>query len=158
MSHETHGAQLTQQELEETFDAFYRSTRRQLLVEALALTGDPATAQGAVRHVYASAWRRWRRLSRTDEPLTWVRPRAWKKAQRRNASRPLHRPRRLPHEQRRVLRALAQLPVSQRRLLVAVDVAGLDLSTAAAPARRGAEVRRSTARPGARHARRRTLR
>ena len=36
-------------EREESFDAFYRTTRRQLLLQAFALTGDQSAAQRAVR-------------------------------------------------------------------------------------------------------------
>ncbi len=130
MSSKAHRARRTQQELEESFDAFYRSTRRRLLLETLALTGDLSAAQSAVRDAFDYAWHRWRRLSRLDDPLSRIRPRAWQVAQRRHTAHALPRPRRLPRDQRRALRALAQLPVAQRRVLVAVDVAGLDLSMA----------------------------
>jgi DNA-directed RNA polymerase specialized sigma24 family protein len=130
VSSKAHRARGTQQELEESFDAFYRSTRRRLLLETVALTGDVSAAQSAVRDAYASAWHRWRTLSRLDDPLSRIRPRAWQVAKRPRTTHALRRPRRLPHDQRRVLRALARLSVSQRRVLVAVDVAGLDLSTA----------------------------
>jgi DNA-directed RNA polymerase specialized sigma24 family protein len=119
------------QELEETFDRFYGSTRRELLIQVLALTGDLPAGQSAVRNAYAAAWRRWRRVSRLDDPLTWVRRRAWRMAKRRHTARPWHRARKLPDEQLRVLRSLALLPTAQRRLLVAVELAGLDLSAAA---------------------------
>ena len=68
---------------EETYDSFYRATRRHLLHQAFALTGDLPAAQSAVRDAYVGAWQHWRKVRRLEDPLDWVRPRAWPLAQRR---------------------------------------------------------------------------
>ena len=76
---------------EESFDSFYRATRRPVLHQALALTGDLPAAQSAVRDAYVGAWQHWRKVSRLEDPLDWVRPRAWQLAQRRHTARIWHR-------------------------------------------------------------------
>ena len=76
---------------EASFDSFYRATRRQLLHQAFALTGDLPAAQSAVRDAYVGAWQHWRKVSRLGDPLDWVRPRAWQLAQRRHTARIWHR-------------------------------------------------------------------
>ena len=116
---------------EETFDSFYRATRRRVLHQAFALTGDLPAAQSAVRDAYVGAWQHWRKVSRLDDPLDWVRPRAWQLAQRRHTARIWHRNKRVSEEHRAVLDALAKLPVAQRRVLLLTDLAGLDLAPAA---------------------------
>ena len=76
---------------EESFDSFYRATRRPVLHQAFALTGDLPAAQSAVRDAYVGAWQHWRKVSRLEDPLDWVRPRAWQLAQRRHTARIWHR-------------------------------------------------------------------
>ncbi len=129
---------------EETFDAFYESTRRDLLLQSFALTGDARAARSAVRDAYAGAWLRWHRVSRLDDPLTWVRPRAWRLARRRHATRLRRATPGLPRGVRSTLTAVSALPPNQRRMLLLVDLAGLDLAAAAAeaavPADRAADV------------------
>ena len=61
---------------EASYDSFYRATRRQLLHQAFALTGDLPAAQSAVRDAYVGAWQHWRKVARLDDQLDWVRPRA----------------------------------------------------------------------------------
>ena len=116
---------------EESFDSFYRATRRQLLLQCLALTGDLRAAQTAVRDAYVAAWQHWRKVSRHDDPLAWVRPRAWQLAQRRHTARIWHRNKGMSEDHKTVLAALASLPVAQRRVLLLVDLGGLDLGQAA---------------------------
>ena len=116
---------------EESFDSFYRATRRRLLHQAFALTGDLPAAQSAVRDAYVGAWQHWRKVSRLDDPLDWVRPRAWQLAQRRHTARIWHRKTGLSEEHKAVLDALAKLPVPQRRVLLLTDLAGLDVAHAA---------------------------
>jgi DNA-directed RNA polymerase specialized sigma24 family protein len=116
---------------EEAFDSFYAATRRRVLVQAFALTGDLPAAQAAVRDAYVAAWQHWRKVSRLDDPLDWVRPRAWQLAQRRHTARIWHRnTRRSPGDQA-VLEALGALPTSGRRVLLLVELADLDLIRAA---------------------------
>jgi DNA-directed RNA polymerase specialized sigma24 family protein len=116
---------------EESYDSFYRATRRQLLHQAFALTGDLPAAQFAVREAYVGAWQHWRKVRRLEDPLDWVRPRAWQLAQRRHTARIWHRKKSLSEEHTQVLDALSKLPVAQRRVLLLVELAGLDLTHAA---------------------------
>ena len=116
---------------EESYDSFYRATRRQLLHQAFALTGDLPAAQFAVREAYVGAWQHWRKVRRLEDPLDWVRPRAWQLAQRRHTARIWHRKKGLSEEHTQVLDALSKLPVAQRRVLLLVELAGLDLIHAA---------------------------
>jgi DNA-directed RNA polymerase specialized sigma24 family protein len=116
---------------EESYDSFYRATRRQLLHQAFALTGDLPAAQFAVREAYVGAWQHWRKVRRLEDPLDWVRPRAWQLAQRRHTARIWHRKKGLSEEHTQVLDALSKLPVAQRRVLLLVELAGLDLTHAA---------------------------
>jgi DNA-directed RNA polymerase specialized sigma24 family protein len=119
---------------EESFDSFYRATRRPVLHQALALTGDLPAAQSAVRDAYVGAWQHWRKVSRLEDPLDWVRPRAWQLAQRRHTARIWRRNKGLAEQHKAVLDALSSLPVAQRRVLLLVDLAGLE------PARAGREL------------------
>jgi len=116
---------------EESYDSFYRASRRQLLHQAFALTGDLPAAQSAVRDAYVGAWQHWRKVRRLEDPLDWVRPRAWQLAQRRHTARIWHRNKGLSEEHTQVLDALSKLPVAQRRVLLLVELAGLDLTHAA---------------------------
>ncbi len=113
---------------EETFDSFYRATRRQVLHQAFALTGDLPAAQSAVRDAYVGAWQHWRKVSRLDDPLDWVRPRAWQLAQRRHTARIWHRNKGMSDAHKSVLDALSRRPVAQRRVLLLAELAGLDLA------------------------------
>lgn len=118
-------------EREESFDAFYRDTRRRLLHQAFALTGDQRAAGSAVRDAYVAAWHHWRKVARLEEPLEWVRPLAWQLAQRRHAGRIWHRNKGLDDAQRATLDALGTLSTGRRRVLLLVDLAGVALPTAA---------------------------
>lgn len=116
---------------EGAFDSFYSATRQQLLHEAFVLTGDLPASAAAVREAYVAAWHHWRKVSRAEEPLSWVRSRAWVHAQRRHTARIWHRSKGVSEEQRAVLDALARLTLPQRRALLLIQVAGVDLPDAA---------------------------
>ncbi|HEX6247887.1 MAG TPA: hypothetical protein VFZ64_08465, partial [Nocardioidaceae bacterium] len=116
---------------EEQFDSFYLKTRRALVHQAFALTGDLAAAQRAVRDAYVAAWHHWRKVTTHEDPRDWVRPRAWALAQRRHTARLWQKTRDLPPADREVLDALHRLPVSERRALLMVDLAGVPLDVAA---------------------------
>ena len=116
---------------EESFDSFYRSTRRELLHQSFALTGDLPAAQAAVREAYVGAWQHWRKVSQLEDPLDWVRPRAWQHAQRRHTARIWHRNKGMSEEHKLVLDALAKLPVAQRRTLLLSELAELEPTHAA---------------------------
>jgi DNA-directed RNA polymerase specialized sigma24 family protein len=116
---------------EESFDSLYRSTRRALLLQTYALTGDLPVARAAVRAAYVSAWRHWRTVSTLEDPTTWLRTRAWRHTRRRRTVGARRRTATPSPEQRAVLDALGHLPSGGRRALVLVDLAGLDHDRAA---------------------------
>lgn len=110
---------------EEQFDSFYLKTRRALVLQAFALTGDLPAAQKAVRDTYVAAWHHWRKVSTHDDPRDWVRPRAWMLAQRRHTARLWHRTKDISAADKVVLGALHQLSVPERRLLLLSELAGV---------------------------------
>lgn len=116
---------------EEQFDSFYLKTRRALVHQTFALTGDLAAAQRAVRDAYVAAWHHWRKVEAYDDPRDWVRPRAWALAQRRHTARLWQRTRDLSADDRAVLDALHNLPAAGRRALLLVHLAGVPLDVAA---------------------------
>ncbi|MGN6575799.1 MAG: sigma factor-like helix-turn-helix DNA-binding protein, partial [Nocardioides sp.] len=118
-------------EREESFDAFYRDTRRRVLHQAFALTGDLAAAQAAVRDAYVAAWHHWRKVERLDDKESWVRPHAWNTAQRRHVGRIWHRNRGMAPDVLATLDGLAKLPGAQRRILLLIQLAGVPLEQAA---------------------------
>jgi len=116
---------------EEQFDSFYLKTRRALVHQTFALTGDLAAADRAVRDSYVSAWHHWRKVKTHDDPRDWVRPRAWAQAQRRHTARLWQRTRTLSAQDRAVLDALHKLPVAERRALLMAELAGVPVDVAA---------------------------
>lgn len=116
---------------EESFDSFYQSTRRAVLHQAFALTGDLAAAQSAVKDAYIAAWHHWRKVAPLDDREAWVRARAWQLAQRRHAGRIWHRNKGITEEHRRVLDGLARLTAPQRRSLLLLELAAVPLPAAA---------------------------
>lgn len=110
---------------EEQFDSFYLKTRRALVHQTFALTGDIAAAQRAVRDAYVGAWHHWRKVRTHEDPREWVRPRAWAQAQRRHSARLWQRTRDLSSQDRAVLDALHKLSTAERRALLIVHLAGL---------------------------------
>jgi DNA-directed RNA polymerase specialized sigma24 family protein len=107
------------------FDQFYLASRRRLVLEAYALTGDLSAARSAVRDAFEAAEHHWRKVSRLPDPEEWVRPRAWAMAQRRHVARLWHREKGLSTEQKGVLDALHHLPDQQRKVLLLTHLAGL---------------------------------
>jgi DNA-directed RNA polymerase specialized sigma24 family protein len=116
---------------EEQFDSFYLKSRRALVHQTFALTGDLAAADRAVRDAYVSAWHHWRKVKAHDDPRDWVRPRAWAQAQRRHTARLWHRTRDLSAEDRAVLDALHRLTSAERRAVLMVHLAGVPADVAA---------------------------
>ncbi len=107
------------------FDDFYLESRRRLVLEAYALTGDLSAARSAVRDSFVAARHHWGKVGRLDDPEEWVRPRAWAMAQRRHVARLWRRERGLTSEQKSVLDALHHLPDQQRRVLLLTHLASL---------------------------------
>ncbi|MDP3967587.1 MAG: hypothetical protein Q8Q02_04855 [Nocardioides sp.] len=116
---------------EESFDAFYRATRDDLLVSTFALTADQTAARAAVRDAYTAAWHHWRKVSHLEEPLDWVRPRAWRDAQRRHTARLGRRDRSLDPMHARLLTALAALDTGPRKAVLLRHLAGVPMSRSA---------------------------
>ena len=116
---------------DETFDEFYRATRRALVHQTFALVGDLGAAQSSVRDAYIAAWHHWRKVSSYDDPLEWVRPRAWQLAQRRHTARLWHRAKGIPAEERDILSALGKLAVGPRKVLLLTHLAAVSLPQAA---------------------------
>lgn len=114
-------------DLAEHFDAFYRSARERLLLQTFALTGDLASARGAVREAMVVAWHHWRKADALDDPEMYVRPLAWRLALRRSSRRPLRRRRDLDADTRRVLDALGALTLPQRRALLLTQLAAVTM-------------------------------
>ena len=106
------------------FDEFYLASRRRLVLETYALTGDLSAARSAVRDAFEAAGHHWRKVSRLPDPEEWVRPRAWAMAQRRHVARLWHREKGLSAEQKNVLDALHHLPDQQRRAFLLAHLAG----------------------------------
>src|SRR5215217_208278 len=130
------------------FDEFYKSTRTRLLQQTFALTGDLPASRSAVRDAFVAAWHHWRKVSRLDDPESWVRPLAWRHAQRRHSARIFHRDRKLEPEVRATLDALATLPLVQRKVLLLTHLTDMpmpDIAREAGLAVTDAEARLQTA-------------
>ncbi|MGO4255732.1 hypothetical protein [Marmoricola sp. RAF53] len=111
----------------EEFDEFYLTTRRRLVLQTFALTGDLGAARSAVRDAYVAARHHWDKAGRLDDPENWVRPRAWSAAARRHTARLWHKERHVTAEQAAVLEALHKLPDAQRRVLILNQLATMPL-------------------------------
>lgn len=112
----------------EAFDAFYAATRDRLLLETYALTGDLPASRTAVRDAFVVAAHHWRKVSRLEDPESWVRPLAHGRAQRRHTARIWHREKSLDPEVAATLEALAKLPSTQRKALVLTTLSPLPMS------------------------------
>ena len=116
---------------EEQFDSFYHATRRALVHQTFALTGDLQAAQSAVRDAYVAAWHHWRKVSSLDDPQDWVRPHAWHLAQRRHSARIWRRNKAMSPEDTVILDAFAKLTMGQRRTVLLTQLAAVTLPQAA---------------------------
>ncbi len=110
------------------FDDFYKSARTALLQQTFALTGDLPASRSAVREAFVAAWHHWRKVSRLEDRQAWVRPLAWRYAQRRHSARIFHRDRKLDPGIRATLDALAKLPLTQRKVLVLTHLTDLTMA------------------------------
>jgi hypothetical protein len=112
----------------EEFDDFYVDSRRRLVLQTFALTGDLGASRTSVRDAYVAARHHWNKVGRMDQPEHWVRPRAWTIAQRRHSTRPWHKEKSLSPEQAEILEALHGLPDAQRKALVLTHLAAVPMS------------------------------
>jgi hypothetical protein len=60
------------------FDAFYHETRKSLLHQTYALTGDLELAHDKVLGAYVSTWQHWRRAAEKSDPQAAVRTEVWR--------------------------------------------------------------------------------
>lgn len=109
------------------FDQLYLASRRRLVLQAFALTGDLGAAATAVRDAFVAARQHWRKVGRLEDPESWVRSRAWSVAQRRRAAHVWHREKDLDAAQQQVLAALHALSDVQRKTLLLNHLAALTL-------------------------------
>src|SRR3954447_24632689 len=107
----------------EEFDEFYLDSRRRLVHQTFAVTGDLSASRTAVRDAYVAARHHWNKVGRMADPEQWVRPRAWAIAQRRHTARPWHKEKSLLPEQAELLEALHKLSDAQRKTLVLTHLA-----------------------------------
>jgi DNA-directed RNA polymerase specialized sigma24 family protein len=110
------------------FDAFYKNARTVLLQQTFALTGDLPASRSAVRDAFVAAWHHWRKVSRLEDRDAWVRPLAWRYAQRRHSARIFHRDRKLDPDIKATLDALAKLPLAQRKVLLLTQLTDVSMS------------------------------
>lgn len=111
----------------QAFEAFYKDVRARLLLQTWALTGDLAAAQKGVRDALVIAWHHWAKVSRLEDPESWVRPQAWSHAQRRHTARPFHRERTVDPEIKTTLQGLGKLHVLPRKILLLAHLTTLPL-------------------------------
>ena len=111
----------------DAFETFYKDVRGRLLLQTWALTGDLPAAQKAVRDALVIGWHHWRKISRLEDPESFVRPQAWSHALRRHTARPFHRERGFDEGILATLAALAKLPLLQRKVLLLAHLTTLPL-------------------------------
>jgi DNA-directed RNA polymerase specialized sigma24 family protein len=109
------------------FETFYKDVRSRLLLQTWALTGDLPAAQKAVRDALVIGWHHWRKVSRLEDPESFVRPQAWSHALRRHTARPFHRERGFDEGIRATLAALGKLSPMQRKVLLLAHLTTLPL-------------------------------
>jgi DNA-directed RNA polymerase specialized sigma24 family protein len=110
------------------FDAFYKDARDRLLLQTYALTGDLPASRSAVRDSFVVAWHHWRKVSRLDDPESWVGPPPPAPAPPRPTARLRHRDRGLGPEVRATLDALAKLPMTQRKTLLLTHLSSVSMA------------------------------
>ncbi|MDH2413651.1 hypothetical protein [Nocardioides sp. CER19] len=111
----------------DAFETFYKDVRGRLLLQTWSLTGDLPAAQKAVRDALVIGWHHWRKISRLEDPESFVRPQAWSHALRRHTARPFHRERGFDEGIRATLASLAKLPTMQRKVLLLAHLTTLPL-------------------------------
>jgi RNA polymerase sigma-70 factor, ECF subfamily len=120
------------------FDAFYRAESGGVLAVVAALTGNRAVAEELTQEAFATAHRKWSKISRYDQPGVWVRRVAINRAissirTRQAESRALDRMRNLPaqaptatlHVDDELWRAIRSLPAKQAQAVVLTYVEDL---------------------------------
>jgi RNA polymerase sigma-70 factor (ECF subfamily) len=133
-----------------SFDELYAAHYGDLTVQLYAYFGDRQEAQDVVQEAFCRALTRWRKVSRYDDPVAWVRRVAWNLALSRwrrtrtaltflRRQRPAEAQVEGPSPERvALLAALALLPPPQRRAVVLHYLA--DLTVAEIAEREGVAV------------------
>lgn len=126
---------------EEVFGRLYLSSRARLAAQIYGLTGDASEAAEVVQEAFSRAWANWGSLRSFDDPEAWVRKVAfrvavsrWRRV-RRLVSAPGGDDARIAAEPAAervdVVRALADLPMGQRRAVVLHHLGGLAVAEVA---------------------------
>lgn len=111
------------------YSAFYESTWSRTVACAFAITGELGAAEDIAQEAYTRAWPRWAQIVAYEEPAAWVRQVATRLAisrwRRGRVARAFLARSREPEPEPEpdpgalsLARALAQLPVEQRRAIV----------------------------------------
>jgi RNA polymerase sigma-70 factor (ECF subfamily) len=126
-------------DVEKSFEDFYRSARPALTGQAWLMTGDLAAAHDLVQETLVRAWKAWDRLQSYDQPEAWARRvltnliiGSWRRHRREvRLAEPL-----LPagaiSTDLDVVAALNSLPPKQRLAIVLHDFVGLKVAEVAA--------------------------
>ena len=121
------------------FDTFYATSSRRVVAHVAMMVGSRAEAEDSVAEAYLSAWNRWHKISKYENPEAWVRQvayrhavSAWRKAVNRLSA---HRRDRtdqhveaLSPDHVAIVAALRRLPADQRRVIVLHHIAGLNVA------------------------------
>jgi DNA-directed RNA polymerase specialized sigma24 family protein len=115
------------------FETFYKDVRSRLLLQTWALTGDLTAGRKAVQDALVIAWHHWRKVGRLGaaEREDWVRPIAWRHAQRRHSVPHFHRAKDGDEEAQATLDALGMLPLEQRKVLLLAHLTTISEDTLA---------------------------
>jgi RNA polymerase sigma-70 factor (ECF subfamily) len=119
------------------FESLYAASLRPLTVQLYAYTSDLGSAQDLVQEAFCRALMRWKQVSELDDPAAWVRRVAlnlaasrWRRARTAMAFARRHREEPAPEpspDRVALARAIATLPVKQRRVVVMFYVADLSV-------------------------------
>jgi RNA polymerase sigma-70 factor (ECF subfamily) len=120
------------------FDEFYLATASRVVTQVCLMVGDLAEAEDAVQEAYARAWQRWRRISRYEDPMAWVRTVAyriavssWRRARTRWAAQVRSGPpdpvTELSPDTVALVAALRRIAPGQRRAIVLHHLIGMSV-------------------------------
>lgn len=119
----------------DAYAAFFRASRFRLVHAVYAFCGDTEVAQRAVADAFVAAGHHWRKVSAlaAEDREAWVRDRAMRYASRGHRGlQPWYvRALKTDDRHRTLLSALRSLPTTDRRLLIAAQLVGRELSAAA---------------------------